>query len=171
MRTDIDSEVRVWAEKAAIGELIARYADAVTRADWDQLEGVFAPDAVLEVGPPFDFRAETPAGIRAQISEGSRLVEFLVQMVHSSVVRIEGDERGRATTTIHEFGRGIAGGLNRTGDEARVNFEFFGVYYDDVVKFDGEWKFLHRVCRPLYVENDGLDGKAFAERNTLLRAP
>jgi hypothetical protein len=60
----VGSELRAWIDRQAIADLIHRYSDATTRADWDQLQAVFASDAVLEVTSPFDFRAEGAAHIR-----------------------------------------------------------------------------------------------------------
>ena len=36
-----DHEIRKWLDRLAIQDLINRYSDAVTRADWDQCEAVF----------------------------------------------------------------------------------------------------------------------------------
>jgi len=36
------SEGGEWIERLAIADLIYRYSDSVTRADWDQTEAVFA---------------------------------------------------------------------------------------------------------------------------------
>jgi hypothetical protein len=32
-----------------------------------------------------------------------------------------------------------------------INVEQYGVYYDDIVRISGEWKFVYRFCQPLYV--------------------
>ena len=42
------SEGGEWIERLPIADLIHRYSDSVTRADWDQTEAVFAPDAIWE---------------------------------------------------------------------------------------------------------------------------
>ena len=54
-----ERELREWLDRLAIQDLINRYCDAVTRADWDQCEAVFAPDAVWEspLGLRFESRA------------------------------------------------------------------------------------------------------------------
>jgi SnoaL-like domain len=43
----LEDELRGWLDRLAIQDLIYRYSDAVTRADWRQCEAVFAPDADL----------------------------------------------------------------------------------------------------------------------------
>jgi len=41
---DSDLELREWQDRLAIQNLIYRYADAVTRADWDPCEAVLAAE-------------------------------------------------------------------------------------------------------------------------------
>jgi hypothetical protein len=170
MSTVDDADVRAWIDRQAIEDLIHRYSDAVTRADWDQHEAVFAPDAILEVASPFDFRAEGARAIREQTSIGSARLDFLIQTVDSSVIRLSGPDRAHATSTIHEMGRGLAPGLSGEEADEWLNWEQYGVYYDDIVKLDGEWKFAHRFCQPIYyVGTDALMGEAIAARSALAR--
>jgi hypothetical protein len=42
----MDAELREWLDRLAIQDLIYRYSDAVTRADWQQCEAVFVPDVL-----------------------------------------------------------------------------------------------------------------------------
>jgi hypothetical protein len=166
------ADVGAWIDRQAIEDLIHRYSDAVTRADWDQHEAVFAPDAVLEVASPFDFRAEGARAIREQTSVGSARLEFLIQTVDSSVIRLLGPDRAYATSTIHEMGRGMSPAHSGDGADEWRNWEQYGVYYDDVVKLHGEWKFAHRFCRPIYyLGTDALMGDAVAARSSLARSP
>ena len=51
----METELREWLDRLAIQDLIYRYSDAVTRADWPQCEAVFAPDALWE-SPPLGLR-------------------------------------------------------------------------------------------------------------------
>jgi hypothetical protein len=56
----MEPEVREWLDRLAIQDLISRYSDAVTRADWQQCAAVFAPDALWEsplLGMRFEDRA------------------------------------------------------------------------------------------------------------------
>ncbi len=48
MTTPSGTELREWLDRLAIQDLITRYSDAVTRADWQQCETLFAVDAVWE---------------------------------------------------------------------------------------------------------------------------
>jgi len=166
-----DGELRRWIDRQAVEDLIHRYSDAITRADWDQHEAVFAPDAVIEVASPFDFRAEGAREIRRQTSEGSARLEFLIHRVDSVVIRFVDPEHAQATSTIHEMGRGVLPGFSGTDADTALSWEQYGVYYDDVVKIGGEWKFARRFCQPIYyVGSDPLTGEAIADRSALVRS-
>jgi ketosteroid isomerase-like protein len=56
--THSEDEVAGRLDQLAIQDLIYRYSDAVTRADWQQCEAVFAPDAVWE-SPALGMRFES----------------------------------------------------------------------------------------------------------------
>jgi hypothetical protein len=171
VKDDVDGwEVRAWIDRLAITELINRYSDATTRADWDQLEAVFAADAVLEVSSPFDFRAEGATEIRNAMSGGSNRLDFLIHRVDSIVIDLQGVDRAQATSTIHELGRGASPNPDDPGTDVWLDWFQYGVYYDDVVKIDGEWKFAQRFCQPLlYVGEDAVPGEAIARRTSLVR--
>jgi hypothetical protein len=160
-------DARETDDRLAIQDLINRYSDAVTRADWDQHVAVFVRDAVLEVGSPFDFKAEGAEDIRRQTSEGSARLDCLIQTVHSSVISLTGADHASATSTIHEMGLAVAPVQGAGEEEETVNFDHYGVYYDEIVRIDGEWKFARRYCQPIYVAFDTLTGQGFAPRASL----
>jgi hypothetical protein len=55
------------------------------------------------------------------------------------------------------------------GPEAVMNFVFYSVYFDKLVKIDGAWRFAHRACQPIYLESGGLTGQVCVPRSTLAR--
>jgi hypothetical protein len=157
-------ELQSWIDQRGIEDLIYRYSDAVTRADWDQLDSVFTEASILEIGSPFDLRYEGVQAIHGLLS-GSSQLEFLIQTASSPVIRIVGPGRAQATTTIHEMVRGLSGAATGLGEAgAPTNIDQYGVYFDDIVKVDGDWKFAHRVFRPIYIESDSLTGSVITAR-------
>jgi hypothetical protein len=98
-------EMAGWIDKLAIQEAINRYSDAVTRGDWDQFEGVWAPDAVWEVAPPVDIKIDSARAIRELVSGMLDAYDFVVQTSHSSVITLLGNASASATSTIQEIGR------------------------------------------------------------------
>jgi hypothetical protein len=66
--------------------------------------------------------------------------------------------------------RSIAAATTPLGEAGTEhNFEQYGVYYDDVTKLDGAWKFTHRLFVPLYITPDCVTGQVVAPRSSLLR--
>jgi SnoaL-like protein len=165
-----DDPVTASVECHAIEQLIHRYSDAITRADWDQHEAVFATDATIEVASPFDFKAEGARTIREQTSAGSAGLDFLIHRVDSIVVELLDSEHARATSTIHEMGRGSAPGLSGDQPDTLLDWEQYAVYYDDISKIGGAWKFTRRYCQPIYYRSDAHAGQAIAARTALVRS-
>lgn len=163
MSVEDGAEVSAWLDRLAILDLINRYSDAVTRADYEQMATVFTPDALWE-SPVLGLRFETPrAFIDFQI-EANDALEVLVQTPHSPVVDLVDAERATATTTIHEMIRGTATNdiFGQVG--AVLNVDQYGIYYDDVVKAAGEWKFTHRLFVPVLVAPGRVVGDVVSKR-------
>ena len=50
-----------------------------------------------------------------------------------------------------------------------VDVDQYGIYFDDVARIDGEWKFTHRRFVPLYICGDAVTGNVLTQRSSLLR--
>jgi hypothetical protein len=164
----MEGEVREWLDRLAIQDLIYRYSDAVTRADWQQCEAVFSPDAIWE-SPILEMRYESCASLLEMLRATSP-DDLLIQTAHSPVITLAGADQARATTTIHEFIRGTATAettLEVAG--AQSNLEQYGIYFDDLTRIDGLWKFTHRLFVPIYVGRDCVTGDLLTQRSALLR--
>lgn len=154
----------------AIRALIDRYCDAVTRADWAQLESVFAPDGVMEIGPPFGIKVEGSGAIRDYFEVAAGGVEYLLQTAHSSVIDIIDDRHARSRSTIHEMSLAkttVESDLGPPGTE--VNFEQYGLYWDRLVKVDEAWSFEHRYFQSVYMVPDAITGQVVTPRAELGR--
>jgi SnoaL-like protein len=126
----LEVELREWLDRLAVQDLIYRYSDAVTRADWQQCEAVFAPDAIWE-SPILGLRYESRA-LFLEILRATSTHDLLIQTPHSSVIELMGADRARATTTIHQFARGVGVADTALGEAgAESNFEQYGIYFDD----------------------------------------
>jgi hypothetical protein len=166
---DTELELRGWLDRLAIQDLIYRYSDALTRAEWAQCEALYVPDAIWEqraYGIHFD-----SAAAFLEMLKGTSTSEVLIQTPHAPVINLIAPDRAQATTTIHELIRGISpidSADGQTGDE--VNFEAYGVYYDDIARIDGEWKFTHRRHVPIYVATGAITGEVVTPRSDLRRS-
>jgi hypothetical protein len=162
------SEGGDWVERLAIADLINRYSHTVTRADWDQMEAAFAPDAIWE-SPALGMRFESAGEFREHMARTTGY-DLLIQTAHSPVIRFLDPGRAQATTTVHELVRGqrhVDTPLGKAGTP--LNIEQYGIYYDDVVKTDGEWKFTHRLFMPVYTRTDFVTGEVLTPRFALSR--
>ena len=161
--TDVNAsdELAGWIDKQAILELIARYSNLASRGVLDDFDELWTDDAVWEVGPPVDSRVVGAQAIRDQVIKNTSSGEFLVQMSHDSVVTLQGDGRASETTLIHAIAR-------LTSGHSVVNY---GVYYSDVVKVDGLWKFARRRLVPVFSDSSALVGVAPISRNELATLP
>jgi hypothetical protein len=169
MSVNDDLELRGWTDRLAIQDLIYRYSDAVTRADWDQCGAVFAPDVIWE-SPVLDMRYEGAQAFVEMLGQTSSASELLIQTPHAPVIRLFGSERAQATTTIHEFTRGVTVAPTAYGEVGTaINFEQYGIYFDDIAKMDGAWRFTHRLFVPLYIGPDCVTGQVVSPRSALLR--
>ena len=163
---ETETELRSWLDRLAIQDLLYRYSDAVTRADWDQCEAAFVPDAIWEspgMGLRFENRAEFLEAVKAASG-------FLLQTLSSPLIRLTGPDRAEATITVHELMRGSTDADSTLGPPGtELNFEQYGVYFDDIARIGGEWKFTHRLFVPIYVNMGCLTGDVVTPRSALLR--
>jgi hypothetical protein len=166
---ETEVELRAWLDRLAIQDLIHRYSDAVTRADWEQCLSVFTPDALWE-SPALGMRYETAAAFVGTLSDATTALEMLIQTPHASVIRLTGPDRAEATTTVNEVMRGEVPADSTTPDAGSpLNADLYGVYHDDVAKLEGEWKFTHRLFVPIYIASGGVTGDVMTQRASLLR--
>jgi ketosteroid isomerase-like protein len=152
----MSDELQGWIDRTAIGDLVVRASDAVSRGDWDAFEAVWAPDAVWEESPPMADRLATARGIREAIAARTAGVDLFVQKVHGTVVTLVDDDHATATSTIEGLAR-VAG----------QGFRNYGVYYDELVRTGDGWRFAHRFLQNVYVEHPALDGAIAISRTDL----
>jgi hypothetical protein len=150
-----------WLDRLAIQDVIVRYSDAATRGDFDAFGALWTEDAVWEVGPPIDTRVVGVQAILDDVTASLSAEDFFAQMTHGSVVTLLDDAHASATTTIHALAR-------RDGHHQVTNL---GVYYDDLVKVDGVWKFARRRLQPVYTDTSPLPGSAPISRADLAALP
>jgi ketosteroid isomerase-like protein len=159
---------RDWIEKCKIQQLIYRYSDAVTRADLHAMRSVFADDAVWE-SPLLDLRHESADAFCEHFRDATATTELLIQTPSSPVIDLVDDDTATATTTIFEFFRGTAAADGPFGPRgAEINYQDYGIYYDDLSQIDGEWKFTHRLFVPIYLEPGVVRGDVPIARSSLV---
>ncbi|MDT9592127.1 nuclear transport factor 2 family protein [Nocardioides zeae] len=129
-----DEVVSRLVDRAAIEDVVRRYAVGLDERRWELWEGVFTDDAVIDF-TPMGGRKETPAEMRARLGAPDPEWLFAQHPVSNTVVEIDGDrakawseygvETGRRTATPGELRRMSGGGsyvdrLVRTGAGWRI---------------------------------------------------
>ncbi len=127
------------------------FTSLINERSFDGFEACFADDCEWTVGPPLKFQAVGPRAIRELITEKLGGLEFLVQIIGSSVVTEVHADRLVGITTIIEIGR-----VNAT-----QGFQVLGTYRDEVVRRDGMWKFGRRKFRVIAIDPSPLAYKLY----------
>lgn len=124
------------ADKAAIRELLERYADAVFRRDFDQWADCWAEDAEWEI---MQFQRKGRAEVRALVEMLMTPLTFASMMVQPGPITVTGD-RASARVYLLEVVVGPQGERRMTNA------------YDDSYErcADGRWRFSKRVFSALH---------------------
>jgi ketosteroid isomerase-like protein len=138
-----------------IHKLSAMFADAVNIRDLDLFQSLWTDDAewvVLDIAT-----AHGAAAIAAKLGELLQRWEWIVQMVHSGIVDVQGDV-ATARWTTHEMGRRATG----------VGYDVIGVQVDDLQRTSQGWRIARRQWNWIYKEEPALKGEAFPRTADLL---
>lgn len=134
------------ADVVAIGQLQARYGDAVTRRAWHELEGFFADGAPVRL----DLRTREPIDLEGGAAVGrfiasaiERFEYFEFAMLNAIVERVD-DDRATGRVYIWELRQQAA----TAGDHATWS-NAFGVYDDEYGRQGDDWVFTRRHYRSL----------------------
>jgi ketosteroid isomerase-like protein len=151
-------------DRDAIQQLIYRYTDAVMRADYEQMATVFADDAVWE-SPILEMRFTSAREFIDFQIEGSTSLDVLIQTAANPVIDLVGPDRATASTNIHEIVRGTNASDGVFGPAgAEINIDQYGIYFDEVAKFDNTWKFVRRVFVPILIASGVVAGEMTTAR-------
>jgi hypothetical protein len=128
------------------------------------MASVFAADAVWEspiLGMHFKSAREF---IDFQI-QGSTALDVLIQIAAGPVIELLGPDRAVATTNIREIIRGtitVDGEWGPAGSES--NTDQYGIYFDELTKINGTWKFTRRIFAPVLIASGSVVGEITASR-------
>jgi hypothetical protein len=136
-------------DRVEIGDLVARYVEAVATADRDLFRSVWAADSTWFVDGRGTYHG--PDDITALFWRLRERQELAVQRVVSG--------RAEVLDDVTACGRWVIHSLTRT---AGAGEELVGIYDDRYVREGGEWRFRSRAFSPLYRGTITLDGQVFA---------
>jgi len=136
-------DVKAWAAKAAIAELIVRYAALNDAGDWDAVAALFTVDGRMSrPTSPDDFiagRTAILANFRSRTPRASR------HIVANILVTLEGETLARASSQILLFTGTAADGGGPPIQSAAP--PLIGTYVDTLVKTEEGWRFTERRGR------------------------
>ncbi len=155
-------------DRAEIEDLMARYLFAMDHNDFDTYAETFTEDGTLEfargaVTGRENIRAaakgfkEAVAGIYKDV-DGNPAV--LRHVLCHSVIRVEGE---KAWHTGFWFETANDGPRTPDGSRLTPTLGTFGIYEDELVRVEGEWKFAYRNIR-----NEFLEGRESPRENPVL---
>lgn len=128
------------ADRAAIGDLVARYAFAIDLREWDDLRGVFAVDAEIE----YSGGAQCHAGIEAIVAFFRRTagrVAATQHLLHTSRVWSTGS--GTAAGLTHVTAHHVAHDSPRPAP-ATSTYTVTGTYTDRFTRTADGWRIAAR---------------------------
>lgn len=134
-------------DRTAIAELVARFDDAVNRRDVSEFAGLWAPDAVWEIGDPMPMRTE---GADAIVSTWQQMLggtRWLFRGSFAGVVNVR-DDRATGRWPCIETG---------TFADGR-DYDNRALYEDVYVRHEGRWLFQHRRYLYLWLSDERLPG-------------
>jgi hypothetical protein len=131
------------AADAHYRRLANRYADAINRADFQDLATCWAPTGTWQVPAPFNIHQHGRDNIRTHLAERRKTVEIVVMTICTVVALEVTQDRIVGRVTIEETGR----------RDAERGIHVFGLYDDELVNIDSQWYFLTRTLNLLGVDN------------------
>jgi hypothetical protein len=141
-------DLRETVDYVAITRLQHAYADVVTRRAWDELPGLFRPDATVTVDTVTSPVRELtdPQQLAEFIAAATRRFGFFEFVILNSVVTIVDDETATARTFMCEIRQEV---------ESEQRSQAFGLYRDDYRKDTLGWRFARRRYQSLYRTSGG----------------
>jgi ketosteroid isomerase-like protein len=131
-------EANTWAVKAAITELITRYAALNDAGDWDGVAALYTEDARMSrPSAPDDFIAGRAAILAAFRSRPLRAARHIIANV---LVTLESETSARATSQILLF-TGVSAG---EGLPVQSATPLVGTYCDHLTRTPHGWRFVER---------------------------
>ena len=128
-----------WIAKAAIAELITRYAALNDAGNWEAVAALYTEDARMNrPSAPDEFVVGRPAILESFKARPRRAAHHIVANI---LVSLEPGGRARATSQILLFA-GVAadGGLPVLASAPPL----VGSYHDTLIRCDNEWRFAER---------------------------
>lgn len=121
------------SDRMELQQLLVDYCHAIDDNDWDALDNVFTPDAVIDYSEMIPFRGNR-AQAKAFLAQSMAGIAHCQHIVSTSQIRIDGD---------HAYGRTICTNPMVTKDGGHLFV--VGLWYrDEFVRTNEGWRISHR---------------------------
>jgi hypothetical protein len=129
------------ASLVAIERLQAAYGDAVTRRAWGEVAALFESDATVHIDTRTrePFTLDGPDAVVTFIEHSLESFAFFEFAILNAVVDLTGDDTATGHVYICELRHDTAGEWTQA----------YGLYRDDYVRRDGDWRIAGRRYRSL----------------------
>ncbi len=128
------------ADRVALADLLSRHAHAFLSRDFDALDEVFTPDAVLDSTAVGGVRHAWPEAREWLKATFGAVQSFRLHVGDSEINLSDDGSTATLTTTNH---------VSFVAVEGAPPVVAFGVYEDRAVRTDAGWRLVERVDRPL----------------------
>lgn len=159
MITNMNMNANTQAEEFAIRSLLERYTYAVNTRNWDLYRACWTDDAIWELGQPLNGRHEGIDAIMTEVTKTVESLELFIQMTHAITVTELTDTTAKAVVTLNEIGRPMPG-----SDFPFPGMFILALYFDDLIKQDGVWKFTHRNYKVAYWDASPLKAEVYQQQ-------
>jgi len=133
------------SDRLEIEDLLARYSHAIDDRDWDRLDDVFTPDAVIDYSETGGAKGSV-AQIKAWLPVAMERFPRYQHMIATSRLDLEGDTARCRTILFNPM-------VHRAGDGTEQVF-FIGLWYrDKLVRTEKGWRIVERYEEMSYAHN------------------
>ena len=132
------------SDRIEIDDLLIRYTVAIDTKDWELLDTVFTPDAVVDYTTSGGIKGDYPE-VRAWLAKALAAFEMTQHLISNSVVRVDGDAATARTMVFNPMGR----------DDGKGGLELFyvGAWYDDkLVRTPEGWRIAERFEEQAFMD-------------------
>jgi hypothetical protein len=136
----------VLEDRRAIDDLLVRYATAVDGRQWEDLDKVFTPDAVLDYRSAGGIRGSL-AEVRAWLSNVLPVFTWTQHLVVNRAVELSPGSDEATSRSVFQNPNGAV------IDGKPWLFVVGGAYHDRMVRTEHGWRICHRVEETIWWDN------------------
>ncbi len=145
-------------EEQAIRSLLERYTTAVNLRDWDTYRKCWSAHAVWDLWEPLNVKKEGIEAIMKEVMATVETLELFVQMTHSIAISEVSESTAKAIVTLNEIGKPFKG-----SSFPFPSMYILAIYFDDLVKENGQWVFAKRTYKVAYWDTNTLQGAIYQQ--------